>query len=107
MVRIVFAYLLLRFYEFALRIYGFNSIFPRFDKTNCKLRAAAFRWPSENLGWRKINDEAHQHRRSRAGFRRRARFSSRISADALRQSFERRRTGRRLQFERDAGKTAL
>jgi hypothetical protein len=52
-IRIVFAYLLLRIYEFALRIYGSNSIFPRFDTTNCKLRAAASRWPSEDLGWRK------------------------------------------------------
>src|SRR3984957_11616774 len=40
-VRIAFAYLLLRVYEIAPRIYGFKSIFPRFDKTNFRLRAAA------------------------------------------------------------------
>jgi hypothetical protein len=41
MVRITFAYLLLQVYEVAPRFYGFKSIFPRFDKTNFKLRAAA------------------------------------------------------------------
>src|SRR5580704_16789750 len=40
-VRIAFAYLLLRVYEIAPRIYGFKSLFPRFDKTNFRLRAAA------------------------------------------------------------------
>src|SRR6202035_3833103 len=64
-------------------------------------------WPSENLGWRKNHEEAHHHGRGCAGIRRGARFCSRIRADALRQSFERRRIGRRLQFERDAGKAAL